>query len=248
MITCESVYNKFLNLCRQDKRGLSVSIDEFNYLIDVINQEIYSDYYDKFEESIANIDTMGSFKIINYSIALVAGVGDLPANYYHIIGKPRVLETNFRVDIITEYEDACREDDAFSKATLLHPTCVIGGLSGGGAKQVRVKPTTITGLWIDYLRGVTTPYLDWYVNDTNLNYSFLPDTGVAQAIPVGSTYRDGTPGTGLATTTSLTNDLEWDTEDQPLILGKLLKAVGIQLPDEGLANAGATIESQILEK
>jgi hypothetical protein len=135
-------------------------------------------------------------------------------------------------DLVTSFEHGSREEDFLTKATLTHPTFRIGGVDASENLQIRVTPTTITDIWIDYLKVLTVPYLDYYVNNTTLVLTFLSETGTLQAIPVGSTYRDGSAGTGVATTVSLTNNFDWSGDELGLIITKLTNRLAKQLPDE----------------
>jgi hypothetical protein len=237
-----------VDLVRADRRGLSVSPDEFSRLIRQVNQEVFDNYISNFEKSTENSDSMGYWKVFNETVALVvsgdSAVGTLPADYYYIIGRPRVVVGGVtkRVDLVTTYEDAMREDDYLTKATTDHPTCQIGGVDGNDDVRIRVKPSTLTAIYIDYLKTITVPYLDYYTDDTTYEVTFLPESAVAQNIPTGCTYRDGTTGGAAVFVTSLTVDLLWDDSDLALILAKLLKKVGIQLPDEILVQSGITDE------
>ena len=239
MLLVSDVYQYLLDEIRSDQRGLSVSPDEFNLQIRLVNQEIYDQHITNFEKDIENIDSLGWFKVHNFGIDLTAGVGTMPLSYYQIIGKPRILDgtTTRRVDLVTEFEDSAREDDFLTMATTTHPTCRIGGVNTTGQVQIRVKPTTVTKVWVDYLKVLTVPFLDYYTNNTSLVTTFLDDTSVLQSIPAGSTYRDGTLGGAAVTVTSLTENLVWDDGDLSLIITKLVNRVAKQLPDELLFQA-----------
>ena len=245
MILISDLYNTLLDLVRADKRGESLSVEEFNRVIRLVNQEVYDAYYDSFEDGIDNIDTLGGFKVINYTIPLVLSgefmTGTIPANYYEMIGKPRILSsgTYRRCDLVTEYEHGDRAEDYLTQATLTHPYCLIGGVNASDELQIRVLPTTVTGnIYLSYLRSITVPYLDYYVNDTTLVKTFMADTTALVSIPTGSTYRDGTVGGVAVTKVSQTVNLEWDDSDMNLILAKLMTKMGVQLPDEFLTQSG----------
>jgi hypothetical protein len=246
MILVADLYQTLLDLTRSDKRGESLSVEEFNRVLRVVNEEVFDDYVEGFESGIGNADAMGGFKIINYSIPIALSdgslVGTLPDNYYQLIGKPR-LASGRRCDLVTEYEYAVREEDYLTQATLTYPLCRIGGLNTAFELQIRVNPTTIVGnLYVDYLRTVNVPYLDYYVNDTTLTKTFLSESALAQSIPSGSTYRDGTAGGALVTKISQTVNLEWCDEDLNLLLAKMMKKMGVALPDESLAQSGMADE------
>ena len=119
MISCSDVYNLLLDELRTDKRGLSCEPDEFNRIARLVNQEIFDDAIDKFEKDQGSSDKLGAFKVHNYSISLTAGVGSFPSNYYRLIGKPRTLDgsTYRKVDMVSTYEQASRDDDYLTQAT-----------------------------------------------------------------------------------------------------------------------------------
>jgi len=240
MLLVEEIYNLLLDELRVDERGLSCDVDTFNRLARLVNQEVYNDLVRRFEADQSNINALGSLKIHNYNIALTAGVGTLPINYGRLIGKPRIVDddgvTRY-VDLATSFEHGSRSEDYLTQPTTTHPTCRIGGVDADGYMQIRVSPTTITNIYIDYLKELSVPFLDYYVSDTTLRYTYFDETGDLQTVPVGSTYRDDTPGAGTATTVSLTNNFDWTEDELPLILTKLVNRVAKQLPDELLLQA-----------
>ncbi|MBU1685708.1 hypothetical protein KJ662_05665 [Patescibacteria group bacterium] len=234
MLGVADVYQLFLDELRVDKRGLSVEPDEFNRILRLVNQEIYDQYITDFETDIKNVDSLGWFKVHNYGITLTAGVGTMPANYYQVIGKPRILDgaTTRMVDIVAEFEYGARQEDFLTQATVTHPYCRIGGVNATGELQVRVTPTTITEIRVDYLKSLTVPFLDYMVKNDTYVSTFFADTAVAQSVPLGYTYRDGTAGGAAVTITSLTEDMVWDDGDLSLIITKLVNRAAKQLPDE----------------
>lgn len=245
------VYNTLLVTLRADKRGLSCEPEEFNRHIRVVNQELFDDYVKAFEADTTSSDSLAFLKVHDYAINLAANVnfrysyGNMPTDYYRVMGKPWVLEgSNVRfVDEVTEFEDADREGDFLTKASTTYPTCRIGGLASNRT-QIKVRPHSITTVYINYLKTVAVPYLDYYTNDTTLVTTFLPETSVATNIPAGSTYRDGTAGGALVTVVPLTVDMDWDDGDLSLIIAKLMQKIGAALPDEGLQQAGVFEEQK----
>jgi hypothetical protein len=252
----KDVYELLLDSIRSDKRGDAESIDEFNRLIRKVNQEIYDDYISFFEENTINSDTLAGFKVHDYEIALTEqasrrlAYGSMPSNYYQVIGKPWVLDSDSiarYVDEVTEFEDGVREADYLTKATVVYPTCRIGGVNELNEIQIKVRPQTITSVYVSFFKDITVPFLDYYMSDTTYNVFFLDETSTLQTIPVGYTYRTGTPGTGTATTASQTVNLEWGEGDLSLIMSKLLQAIGSSLPDEGIQKTGIAEEIKTQE-
>ncbi len=251
MIYAYTVFDTIQDVIRKDRRGRSLSVEEYNSLAGIVNRSLFSDFYDKFEGNIESSDTLGGFKEFEYGINLTANarntvaIGVLPANYFHIIGQPRTISgtpgTVRPVDIVTAQEHSIRIDDFLTQPTETYPMCQIGGVNEIDEMRIRVYPSTIATIYIDYLRLPDTPYLDYYINDTTLDYTYMA-SGVNVTVPLGSTYRDGTAG--VTTEASLTVDWEYDNNDLELIIAKFLGLMGIQLSDEILLQAGTLIESK----
>ena len=255
MILSSTIYDLLLTECRKDRRGKSISVDEYNQVIEKVNLELFADYYREFEKNIESSDTLGGLKVFHSPVVLTAGenntvaVGTLPADYYHIIGKPKFISgsTVRWLDVVSTYEHAARVTDYLTQATATHPYCMIGGLDDDAAKEIRVYPYNLgTPIYLDYLKTPATPFLDYYINNTTFNYTWLDADDTAVNIPAGYTYRDGTVGGPAVNIDSATVNFEWSEDDLPLIIAKLMTVMGIQLPDEILMQAGTLNENKIL--
>jgi hypothetical protein len=256
MLLINEVYQLLLDELRVDKRGLSCGIDEFNGIAKMANYELYTDYLKRFEKDLDSIDTLGWFKTYNYGIDLTAGVGTMPSNYHQLIGKPRILVVAdyIPVDLVTEYEHGCRSTDYLTMASVANPYCRIGGINATEELQIRVNPTTVTKVWIDYLRELNTPYLDYYINDTNYVKTFFAETTTAQAVPTGctapavvingTTYRNVTTGGAAVTVTSYTSNFDWGNDELSLLITKLVNRVAKQLPDELLLQTSSAEQAK----
>jgi hypothetical protein len=238
MILINELYDLLIAQTRADKRGLSVSIDEFNLFIKVINERIYSGYYKKFEESNEISASLGKFKEFMEAVSLVSGVGSLPTDFKSLIGKPRYLSSGsyISVDLVSTLELIERQEDYLTQPTLTHPVCQLGGMDANDRLQINVYPNTIATVYVDYLRTPNIPFLDYYINDTTLESTYMLNAA-SVVIPSGYTYRDGTAGSGVAVA-SQTVDLEWDEEDLPMILAMLSQMVGLSLPSQELIEVG----------
>ena len=253
MLLVSDVYQLLIDSLRVDERGLNVEVEEYNRWIRLVNQEIYDEYLRDFEEGIDSTDDLAFLKVHSYEIPLTAqasrgiAYGTMPSDYYQIIGKPWTLSGTSRrpVDIVTEFEDGSREDDFLTMATTLYPTCRVGGVNGAGDIQIKVRPQTITSIYLSYLKTVAVPYLDYYLSDTTGIKTFLPESAVAQSLPLGYTYRTGTIGGVGVTVTSLTRDFTWGEGDLGLILAKLLQKVGAALPDKGIQESSLAEEIKL---
>jgi len=129
---------------------------------------------------------------------------------------------------------------------------MIGGVNTDSSpveyKKIRVYPYNIgSPIYIDYLKTPQTPFLDYYVSDTLLTYTYLNE-GDTASIPLGYTYRTGTAGGAAVSVSSYTKDLDWDDEDMDLIMAKLMQVLGIQIPDEVILQGGVMNEAKITGK
>jgi hypothetical protein len=239
MILASTVYETLIDILRADKRGLQLSPTEYSRMARLVNERVYSRFYKDFESNIDNIDVMGGFKVINHEIALASGVGSLPSNYYQLIGKPRTVDSGSvtrRVDLVSSLEMDDRLDDYLTQPTTTYPCASLGGEDGSGNKQIRLQPTTITTLWIDYLKTPDVPFLDYYTSDSTLVNTFMSE-GATVSVPAGSTYRDGTAGGG-AGIVSQTVNWQWSDSELPLIVSMYCQLIGIAIPDPLLIEAG----------
>jgi hypothetical protein len=242
MIGVSVVYETILSVIRADKRGLTLSEDEYNRIARVVNERVYAKYYSDFEANIDNIDVIGGFKVLGFPIPLAAGVGSLPTDYYQIIGKPRISGTYTGLNLVSSLELSERLQDYLTQPTLTHPCFILGGEDISENTEIIVYPATIAEIELDYLRTARTPFLDYYVNDTTLVSTYLGAGTTGVTVPLGSTYRTGAQGAVVVN--SATVNWEWSDSDLPLIVAMFCSYIGIQLPDQLLIEVGNVDESK----
>jgi hypothetical protein len=250
MVLAKDIYQSILDVARKDARGRSLSVEEFNTTARVVNELIFSKYYADFEDTQEVSETMSAFKVLDESIAVGAGgVAPLPATYFYMCGMPKYLGTDGSykyLDLVSSLEHAKREQDYLTKATLEHPTFRFGIATATSAMTMYVTPSAgINPVIIDYIRMPNTPFLDYYVNNTTAEYTFMA-AGATVAVPLGCTARNGTAG--LANVASSTVNFEWSDSDLPLILSLFMKQLGIQLPSPELYEGGMRQETQLDEQ
>jgi hypothetical protein len=257
MITCKSVYSQLLDLIRKDKRSRNIDVDEFNNLLPILNWRLWNKFNKDYEKDYESSNSLAVFKVFNEPITLSEGIGELPDDYGRLIGEPRFYDGDNTIvtDVVTAIEYSQRSRDALTKPTTTHPVCFIANQNKSFTTTetpvstdtvplaLIVKPSNVDNLiYIDYLREPTTPFLDYYVNDTTLDYTYLDEDATGVAVPLGSTYRDGTAG--ATSVASQTVDLEWDEDLLPVILGILCQMVGVTLADQNLYQAGTIEETK----
>lgn len=246
MLLASDVYEIILNLSRKDLRGRSLSPEEYNSTARIVNETVFAKYYAEFENSSENSESMSAFKVLGEMIAIVGGVGTLPDSYYHVVGMPWYLGTGSvrrYLDLVSSLEHAKREQDYLTKATLIHPTFRFGLVDEAADMTIHVSPATgVNPIYLDYIRIPDVPILDYYLDNTNLTYTWMVEGGGVVAVPAGSTAMDGTTA---GNTNSTTVNWEWEAEDLPLITQLFLQLLGIQLPDPTLYEGGTLQEQKM---
>ncbi len=247
MILASTVYNALLDLIRVDKRGLSLSEDEYNRLSVIVCNRVFSKKYKEFETTTDNIGTFAPFKVIDHAIALAGATCPLPADYYNIMGKPRIVDDDGvtrRCDLVSQLELDERTDDYLTQPSQRRPVYTLGELDASDYVVLHVYPVTITGnITIDYIKEPADPFLDYYMNDTTFERTYLVAGALAVNVPSGYTYRDKTIGGTTVYVNSATVNWEFSDDDMPLILAVFAQLVGIALPDAGLIEVG-NVEEQ----
>lgn len=248
MVYCYEVYELVLDLVRKDKRGRSLDIDEFNRVSKMVNARVYSHYYNMFETSLDSSNSLAGFKVTNYEVTLTSGVGAMPSDYYDLIGIPRYTDGSDtrEVDVVTNIEYTKRQADYLTRPTASHPIMMLAGEDSNGYTAVRVLPTTLASIRVDYLKEASTPFLDYYTDDTTLEYTYMDAGAQNVAIPAGSTYRD--LSAGATTKNSLTVDFDWSNDDIPLMMSLYIQILGLQLDDELLVQVGNNDEAKNTEQ
>jgi len=233
-MTTEAFYKTLLTYIRKDTRGKSLTIDEFNELIPVVNYELYNQLYAEWEKDQEITDSLSPFKVIGHSLTVStnkASIAALTLPYEHLIGKPR-YSTATTIDVVTSFEYSDRYDDALTVPSTTHPVCFVA--DDAGDLTLYVYPT-LTPVLIDYLRAPTAPFLDYYINDTTYVVTYLDyDSDLIYpddiALPSGSTYRDGTAGP--STINSITKDIEFGNDLEGRLLDLFLAKLGVQQRDD----------------
>ena len=252
MIYADKIYDTLVSICRKDKRGLSLSIDDFNNLAVQVNQRIFRLNYSNFETSKLSMDEMDSFKITDYAINLDAnGIGQLPTNYYHLVGDPYYYHPTTgerrKIELVTSLEYGNREMDYLSKPTALYPLVFMGYGATSDDMSLYARPKTDMGsktIYIDYIRSVNTPFLDYYTDDTTFEITYMAE-GATVTVPLGSTSRSGLAGS--VAVVSQTKNFEWHEHDIPQTINLFLGLIGIQLSSQDLQQISATYEP-VIEK
>jgi len=245
------VYESLLTLLRKDKRGNSLSVEEYNRLAALVSNKVYQKYFDSDDRD----ELLSDFRVMQYEMQLVAGgnsampfaKGYTPPNYYWISGSPFYNDNGTArfLDQVTPTELAKRYADYLTQPTIENPVFQVSSpdTNPNAFYAFLCYPSTMTKIYMDYYRIALTPKLDYYMNNTTFTMTFLSE-GQSVAIPVGSTYSDGSTS---GTKTSLTVDWEFVESDLPLIMAYFLQELGITLPDQLLLEVGIQNEKELTQ-
>lgn len=243
MIPIEQSYDAILTLVREDKRGLALSPMEFNRIANIVNDRLFEKRYKEYEATLKVSDELNAF-LVSDTLTLFGYAGVLPLDYRIMVGKPYIMTEGRYLDYVTKYELYERREDYLTKPSAQYPVWTYGG-EAGGYKIIFIYPTTLTGdISFDYLRNPTTPFYDYYVNDTTAVITYM-DVSANVIIPLGSTYRDGTAGDGVTSFPSTSVDWEWNREDLQIIITLFASILGIALPDQFLTEVSNVEETKL---
>jgi len=112
-MTAEELYNVIISLLRKDSRGKTLNRDEFNDLCPVVNMEVSHDLLKKFEKGQLSTDSVAIFKKINETQTFTNGIGELPSDYFHLIGEPR-----YNYSEITGYSWDYNDDPSYAEGNV----------------------------------------------------------------------------------------------------------------------------------
>ena len=106
---------------------------------------------------------------------------------------------------------------------------------------VHVSPATCTPIYVSYLRQTQDPFLDYYVDNTTLEVTFMAE-GATVSVPSTCTSRSGISGGSVV---SQTKDFEFHPHDVPQIINIFMGLIGVQLNDQPLVQLEQIDETKI---
>lgn len=138
-----------------EANGRPVQIEQLNTILKIVDYELFDEIYGHPQEA-GGFETEGRvmedllpFKS-TATVALTTGSGTLPSDYfrwggaYHVSGS-----SNIPVELVSTREARMRQDNAITLPSTSHPICELYSTT------IRVWPTTITSLYMIYLKRPT---------------------------------------------------------------------------------------------
>ncbi len=245
MNTNENLYLTLLDIARKDSRGRAYSIGQFNRALLFATHEYFAKQYEKFELTQNITDSLVPF-VRRASLVVSGGRVNLPADYYHLVGEPTgaIGGANVVFDMVTELEYADRVIDQILFPTDSLPLVLENWASSTSSPILYLYPSSasISTLDITYLKSPVIPFLDYYVDSSNVVH-YLAE-GETHTAATGDTFPVGADPSVGNTYISSTLEMEWRNQDRPAILYLLLQHFGITVSDEMLAQYGMAKETE----
>lgn len=174
-------------------QGGYTSPEEIDRALNNGSDDKFNELKREFERTQTVSGFLGAFKKRS-TVALTSGAGSLPADYDHATNASTI--TNKQIDIVPEGEWISRINDPIAVPDSDHPICAI-------RSQIEVVPTTLTSMYLYYLRVPTT-----------MTYVYSDSGG------------DITPNLGAST------DCDWPAQAHLDIVRRALPYLGIPLTNE----------------
>lgn len=116
MILAKTVYDACLALIKKDQRGSSFSIEEYNTIAPLVNEELYNYYINRYENGVAVGDALLRLKLRSQTLALTAGKAWLHPNADRLAGLPVIAYPSAPITAVTEV-DVVNNPDSKIKIT-----------------------------------------------------------------------------------------------------------------------------------
>ncbi len=226
----DTIYRILQDLANKNDSGGTYSPEEFEKFAIKNNLQKYMDKYREFEQSQTITDSFRRFKETSVGITLTAGVGDLPTDYKHLMV---AINGDYYIDEVNEIEWVKRINSSITLPSEEYPICKIY------ETNIQVKPNSITGIKISYLRLPVDPYYDYYIT-ANGKVTYL-EVGEEYTLTTGEVSRSGATS---GTITSASVELEWDYDDQIDIMMRIAQDYGISIMRGDLVQYGIAMENK----
>lgn len=250
-MTLEELRTYTNTIADKHRSGKTTTEAEFNNFIDVVNLEMFNAEYMKLVQTASDQNiplhrllfsssSLKEFKVYGHSVALTSGIGSLPSDYRHylalkgqmIIPGDIVSYKTRDVDIVSDGEFNSMINNVLFNDPAENPKGVTYGDS------VKVVPTSMASLILNYVKVPDTPYYDYCVKSSTNQVIYMP---IGSLISGGDLYQPGDIITiletgvvhlsGSTTYTSQSVELEWEDIWHPEFADRVLLKMGISVKD-----------------
>lgn len=225
MITLTDIRRLVDRLTKKEQRGNIISGEDFNTFLRISNAEHFDAEKRKADATNDVIDSLRLFLTIVQTSAS-SGVTLLPADYGKLLSAQRLYNGDYvRCDTVSQLEKEERQTNSLTEASDKYPIASVEGI------YLKFFPTTTASVTYVYYKKPTDPFLDWYINTSD-----VPVYLAASATHVWATGETDSSGTthtiGDPNWSSLTTELEWaDNADRIAIAYRILAKVGVTIPN-----------------
>lgn len=225
-----TMYKDSLIAINSDLYGGSFQIDEFNNVIDLINESFVKEKYDEYKAAGMSRQEIMSTKLMvalttSSALTFAAGSANLPADFlfFNAIGYG-ASGSQYPVDLVEDDVWVKRQLNSITGPTVTHPIVRIEGVT------IKILPSTITTTSVlYYIKEPTTPFLDYYI-DANDNKVFLDAGATDVAVGAGCTTRTGVAG--ATTVDSATVELVFPEDLHSAFFHRILDLLAVRNRDQ----------------
>lgn len=222
-----SIYKNIHTIIRKDVSGGYFSPEEMTRMLILCSHEKNNADYKQYEISRVITDGLRNIET-SATITLTAGVGALPANYWHVKDRGVIID-GYSADIVTDKE---WNERFYSHALVPKAWCPMARIIG---TNIQVYPTS-SSCTVEYLKIQTDPYFDYYQDaDDNIQY-LSPAT--QYVLKTGETYLDKDDGTErvypytIAVGEVKSVELHFPESERVDVMYRILQKLGVAINEE----------------
>jgi hypothetical protein len=235
-MTLNEIYQYLNSLINTESLGGDLNLKEFNYLIKDENINLFKEevehLYTVQRANALSPEVVYSSKMLRKfinetTITPTVGVVNLSSqltSYAYFLALRTAAAYNGQIrniPLVTHETFNIMASNLLSKPLKKNPVCVID------QDSLRIRPTNITSVIINYLRFPATPVFDYYISTTD-EVVYLA-AAATHALVSGET---GSAGQTTGTVTSLTVELEYSVDFHSAFLNRLLERLGLPQRDQ----------------
>lgn len=230
-------YNYVNYLAEKEKSGNTMSPDEFQNNLSIINMEFANELYSQYEVTGEISDNIRCLEVHmgGDSMPLTIdndGFAMIPPDYYHYSSISYLLVTGYdgetpivtsrNVAVLTDAEFNIIRGRALMYPSKKYPVCTFRN------GRIQFLPRDLRKVEFSYLKKPTEPFFDYYISSIGEVVYMLPNQSYMISSP--AEYRDGT--TGLKN--SLSVEMDWSDNAYPKLTQLMLSKIGISIKDRDL--------------
>jgi len=235
------IYQLSNYISNKEKSGNAFTPKQFNSLIEILNREFFKSKVEEsgyFESRADHIEHLQSSKLMRELRVneTIAASGSASYTFAYFLGATD-NDTSYKIELVSEDEYHDRVGDSVIAPSSTAPIAMLRG------DNIIVKPDSVANVNLSYYRYPSTPFLDYYI----------ATSGIIQWLGAGVTHTwttteidsSGTAHTtGDADWSSLTVELEFNSDLHDDFQNEVLSRVGIRLKEPQITQYAESMKAQ----